>query len=58
MRIMAINPDLKNKLKDQGIELLIVYHRKNIQSLQLCKSDEYHLKHQNRPIIQIIESLA
>ena len=38
-----ISQDLKSKLKDQGIDL-ITYHRKNMQSIQLCQSDEYHLK--------------
>jgi hypothetical protein len=38
-----ISQDLKIKLKEKSVDL-ITYHRKNIQSIQLCKSDEYHLK--------------
>ncbi len=38
-----ISQELKTKLNEQGIDL-ITYHRKNMQSVQLCSSDEYHLK--------------
>ena len=33
--------------KSQGIDL-ITYHRKNMQSVQLCAADEYHLKQRNK----------
>lgn len=42
-----INQNLKSRLKDQGIDS-IIYHRKNMQSNQLCASDEYHLKQRNK----------
>ncbi len=42
-----ISQELKSKLKDQGIDL-ITYHRKNMQSVQLCASDEYHLRQRNK----------
>ena len=42
-----INQELKSRLKIQGIDL-ITYHRKNMQSVQLCASDEYHLKQHNK----------
>ena len=42
-----ISQELKNRLKDQGIDL-IAYHRKNMQSIQLCESAEYHLKQRNK----------
>ena len=42
-----ISQELKSKLKEQGIDL-ITYHRKNMQSVQLCESDEYHLKQRNK----------
>jgi hypothetical protein len=32
---------------DQGIDL-ITYHRKNMKSVQLCASDEYHLRQRNK----------
>ena len=35
-----ISQELKIGLKDQGIDL-ITYHRKNMQAIQLCASDEY-----------------
>ena len=38
-----ISQELKGRLKDQGIDL-IMYHRKNMQYIQLSESDEYHLK--------------
>lgn len=42
-----ISQELKSRLKIQGIDL-ITYHRKNMQSAQLCASDEYHLKQRNK----------
>lgn len=42
-----ISQELRLKLKDQHIDL-IIYHRKNIQSVQLSKEDEYHLKQRNK----------
>lgn len=42
-----ISQELKNRLKDQGIDL-ITYQRKNMQSIQLCESAEYHLKRRNK----------
>ena len=42
-----ISHELKSKLKDQGIDL-ITYHRKNMQSVNLSKADEYHLKQRNK----------
>ncbi|EEY97902.1 LOW QUALITY PROTEIN: hypothetical protein HMPREF0016_00985, partial [Acinetobacter johnsonii SH046] len=42
-----ISQELKSRLKSQGIDL-ITYHRKNMQSVQLCTSDEYHLKQRNK----------
>ena len=38
-----ISQELKGRLKDQGIDL-IMYHRKNMQYIQLSELDEYHLK--------------
>ncbi len=38
-----ISHDLKSRLKSQSIDL-ITYHLKNMQSVQLCATDEYHLK--------------
>ena len=52
-----ISQDLKNKLKEQDIDL-VTYHRKNMKSVQLTASDEYQLNHRNKPTIQIMESLA
>ena len=42
-----ISEELKNRLKDQGIDL-ITYHRKNMQSVKLSDSDKYHLKQRNK----------
>ena len=42
-----ISQDLKNRLKEQGIDL-ITYHRKNMQAIQLSPSDEYHLRQRNK----------
>ncbi|WOE33340.1 MULTISPECIES: IS982 family transposase [unclassified Acinetobacter] len=42
-----ISKELKSRLRDQGIDL-ITYHRKNMKSVQLQQSDEYHLKQRNK----------
>jgi hypothetical protein len=42
-----ISQELKIRLKYQGIDL-IIYHRKNMQAIQLCASDEYHLRQRNK----------
>ena len=42
-----ISHELKSRLKNQGI-YLITYHRKNMKSVQLPASDEYHLKQRNK----------
>lgn len=42
-----ISQDLQSRLKDQGSDL-ITFHRKNIKSIQLSESDEYHLKQCNK----------
>ena len=42
-----ISQELKSRLKDQAIDL-ISYHRKNMKSVQLPASDEYHLKQRNK----------
>ena len=42
-----ISQELKSRLKIQGIDL-ITYHRKNMRSIQLGASDEYHLKQRNK----------
>ncbi|EXB29665.1 transposase [Acinetobacter baumannii] len=42
-----ISQELKIRLKDQGIDL-ITYHRKNMQAIQFCASDEYHLRQRNK----------
>lgn len=42
-----ISQELKIRLKDQGIDL-ITYHRKNMQAIQLCASDKYHLRQRNK----------
>ncbi len=42
-----ISQDLKSRLKDQDIDLA-TYHRKNMEPIQLCTSDEYHLKQRNK----------
>lgn len=42
-----ISQRLKSRLKAQGIDL-ITYHRKNMGSVQISTSDEYHLKQRNK----------
>lgn len=42
-----ISQELKSRLKAQGADL-ITYHRKNMKSVQLSTSDEYHLKQRNK----------
>lgn len=42
-----ISQELKSRLKDQSIDL-ITYHRKNMKSIQLTASDEYHLRQRNK----------
>lgn len=42
-----ISHELKSRLKEQGVDL-ITYHRKNMKSIQLPASDEYHLKQRNK----------
>ncbi len=42
-----INYELKGRLRDQS-DNLITYHRKNMKSVQLSASDEYHLKQRNK----------
>lgn len=42
-----ISQELKSRLKSQSFDL-ITYHRKNMQSVQLCVTDEYHLKQRNK----------
>ncbi len=42
-----ISQDLQSRLKNQGSDL-ITYHRKDVQSIQLSESDEYHLKQRNK----------
>src|SRR5690606_37746534 len=42
-----ISQELKSRLKEQGIDL-ITYHRKNMKSIKLSTSDEYHLKQRNK----------
>lgn len=42
-----ISQELKSRLQVQGVDL-ITYHRKNMQSIQLCASDEYHLRQRNK----------
>ena len=42
-----ISQDLKNKLKEQDIDL-VTYHRKNMKSVQFTASDEYHLRQRNK----------
>src|SRR5690606_41389296 len=49
-----ISQELKIRLKNQGIDL-ITYHRKNMQAIQLCASDKYHLRQRNK--IEIVFSL-
>ena len=49
-----ISQELKSRLQDQGIDL-ITYHRKNMKAIQLCTSDEYHLRQRNK--IETIFSL-
>ena len=50
-----ISHDLKSKLKEQGNDL-IIYHRKNMQTIQLSILDEYHLRQRNKiDVIQFIE---
>ena len=39
--------ELKSRLQVQGIDL-ITYHRKNMESVQLSTSDEYHLRQRNK----------
>lgn len=42
-----ISHELKDKPKDQGVDL-IIYYRKNMQSFDLSKADEYYLKQRNK----------
>lgn len=42
-----ISQTMKEKLKLQCIDL-VTYHRKNMQSIQLSKIDQHHLKQRNR----------
>src|SRR5690606_9380436 len=42
-----ISQELKSRLKEQDIDL-ITYNRKNMQAIQLSKSDKYHLKQRNK----------
>ena len=42
-----ISQELKSRLKDQGIEL-IIYHRKNMTSVQLQEADKYYLNQWNK----------
>ncbi len=51
-----ISQELKNRLKEQGIDL-ITYHRKNMQSVQVCASDEYHLRQRNKiePLFSLLK---
>ena len=42
-----ISQDLKSRLKDQGTDLM-TYHRKNMQTVQFCVQDEYHLRQRNK----------
>ncbi|WP_151831039.1 IS982 family transposase [Acinetobacter ursingii] len=42
-----ISQELKRRLKEQGIDL-ITYHGKNMTSIKLSVSDEYHLKQGNK----------
>ena len=42
-----ISQELKNRLNDQGVDL-ITYHRKNMSAVQLCPTDEYHLRQRNK----------
>ena len=42
-----ISHELKNRLKNQGI-FLMTYHRKNMQTIELSKADNYHLKQCNK----------
>ena len=42
-----MSQELKSRLKLQGTDL-VTYHRKNMQSIQLSKADEYDLKQRNK----------
>ena len=42
-----ISQELKSRLKARGTDL-ITYHRKNMKSVQLSISDEYHLRQRNK----------
>lgn len=42
-----ISQELKSRLQVQEIDL-ITYHRKNMESIQLSSSDEYHLRQRNK----------
>ena len=42
-----ISQELKRRLQVQGIDL-ITYHRRNMESIQLSASDEYHLRQRNK----------
>ena len=42
-----ISQDLKIRLKEKSVDL-ITYHRKNMQTIQLTASDEYHLRQRNK----------
>ena len=47
VKLYADRGYISQELKSQDIDL-ITYHRKNMQSAQLCASDEYHLKQRNK----------
>lgn len=42
-----ISQELKSRLKEQNIDLT-TYHRKNMKSIKLSASNEYHLKQHNK----------
>lgn len=42
-----VSQELKSRLQVQGMDL-ITYHRKNMESVQLSTSDEYHLRQRNK----------
>ncbi len=42
-----ISQDLKIRLQEKSVNL-ITYHRKNMQTIQLTASDEYHLRQRNK----------
>lgn len=45
---MKFKQILKNQYLEECLYNKATYHRKNMQAIQLCASDEYHLRQRNK----------